>query len=389
MAWKASPVGLAVVLTLYSCDLTVDEFDELSDLEFSVPDNELEAVVEQVQIAVLNGRYSKEQIEGLADTLEIANTIVHPAAPLVLSLERRDALQSKLDTYLALAIDSKLTDQDNWLVGECDALLFGSLHRVSGLEINLNLAESKTEEGRWFRRPAMDCFSSGNSKSTISRDMFLGLALALWNDGGEAERATIERLLRYARANDWVIGEAVDQESLKGAATLSGGLAGTLFDLQAHLGGEAITGRFLPQFWDEEATGFRAHLLVLHILLRGAMRGGISAYDLANLTAQLLRQPRNALFLAVFKRFTDGDMNAVAELLLNSSFFPNTSLPSTANYCTPYLWQRDDDTDTDSGDWLPCPETEESHPGIDFSFVAAVVLGKLRVRSTVDPEFQR
>ncbi len=59
-------------------------------------------------------------------------------------------------------------------------------------------------------------------------------------------------------------------------------------------------------------------------------------------------------------------------MLLNEGFFPSDGLPTSANYCTDWLTQRDDDPK----DWSPCPDEAKTHSGGEFLFAAALLLGK-------------
>jgi hypothetical protein len=126
-------------------------------------------------------------------------------------------------------------------------------------------------------------------------------------------------------------------------------------------------------------------------------------------------QPNNALYQAVYNTFANESQDAVTALLLDQSKFPLYGVPSALNYCTHYLYQRDekrfrnykaDDDgcitrlDTSSKqpveecgltpnasvtrfvynrDWLPCADHAlEPYSGADFLFASAWVLGTLK-----------
>jgi hypothetical protein len=122
------------------------------------------------------------------------------------------------------------------------------------------------------------------------------------------------------------------------------------------------------------AKGYEAELSVSHILLRGLIYKGVSDFELKLLKAQVDREPRNAFYQAVYHKFTDGDQAAALAILFDESLFPADRLPTTEQYCTDYLWQRDNSPQ----DWAPCPEKNEVHSGTDFLFATAVITGTLR-----------
>ena len=118
-------------------------------------------------------------------------------------------------------------------------------------------------------------------------------------------------------------------------------------------------------------TGFQAHLQVIGQLAYGAAYGGISKNGVKLLKDQADRQPWNALYVGAKALYTDGNMADAAGILF--SMCPKDRLPTTADYCTDYLYQRD----RDNKDWQACPPVK-THEGTDCAFAAAVILGEVR-----------
>jgi hypothetical protein len=288
---------------------------------------------------------------------------------LSLSNENRQALQTKRQTYQE-QLDEAL-DQYGFVEG-CDGLLFTSLLHAGGIDVDYSQAESTTEPGRWYRSVEKDCFSSGRSASTISRDMLIGLAVALW----EAEDlAATERLIEYTDDNRGILGEAEDQETLLSRAFMSPTLEAIYHELRFRLGGENSARRgYIPDF-SLELTGFQAHLQALGILLRGTFYNGVFDKDYDVLKSLQERQPRNALFQYLYQGYSNSDGDLVADILLDESLFPTDRLPTSADRCEAYLWQRDQASE----DWEPCPEKEEIHPAVDFFIVSNLLLGESRL----------
>jgi hypothetical protein len=144
-------------------------------------------------------------------------------------------------------------------------------------------------------------------------------------------------------------------------------------ELVYQLGGENDPARhFEPIFLPTK--GYEAHLTVLHITLRGMMKGSITYLQKEALKYQKNRQPRNLLFRTAYAKFDDGRMDGIVHELGNMrDKFPDGELPSNANRCEQYLWQRD----ANSNDWRPC-DGNDRHPGIDYAFLAALINDKVR-----------
>lgn len=131
-----------------------------------------------------------------------------------------------------------------------------------------------------------------------------------------------------------------------------------------------------------DKTGFERHLAVIGTVRNGFAEGGINDNSLKIVLQKAHEaEPRNALYQAAFHTFVEGDQADAYAALLDTSLFPADRLPNESNYCTDYLFQRDDDSKSgqEKPDWLPCGD-DASAPqgrGIDFVFAAALALGEL------------
>ena len=286
----------------------------------------------------------------------------------------QEHLKAKRDLYIE-AQPHEAMDGVGWpLESKCDGLLFCSLDAVGGAACNPMLAEAG--DGHWLRHPDASCYPCGPGKkcSENSKDQFVGLMPYLYRAN---QLGAVERLAVYGQANDWYMGEASDESTKISNELFLPPLRATLFEMQARLGGPDNAQRKIPHAWLPEATGFERHLQVIHKAFRGVMQGGINDLELDYLKACAEKEPHNALYVAAYHRFKDGDQTAAAALLDDETRFPNDHLPTSANFCTDYLYQRDEIVAklalTPNTDWLPCPAESKTHAGIDFIFTMWVM----------------
>lgn len=272
-------------------------------------------------------------------------------------------LQTKNDLYLQL-IQPKLDESGFILHEDCDSLLFTGL-LSSAQSINTDITAARDPNGQWFRRPLSKPCSSA---STISRDMLIGVMWYAWRNN----RLDIaEDLFEYGRSHTWIMGEGDKSRTI-----FTPNMQSTLARLIFKMGGASYVERNIPMSWASNLDGFEAHLQTLLIALHGEMYGQISGEMLSKVAALRQNNPNNALFSYIYSKYTTGDQSEAVNILLNKSLFPEKSLPTNANYCTEYLWQRDQlDAETTSSDWLPCDKTKE-HTGVDFLFVSGLILGR-------------
>jgi hypothetical protein len=264
-------------------------------------------------------------------------------------------LKAKYETYLSL---SSRHQGDSGFVHarDCDSLLFSGLYSFAGGGVEILAAQE--EPGKWHRTPAQDCYPD-RSKSTVSRDMLLGLLFhALKHKDGSIP----SDLISYGQSHKWIMGEGQTSRTW-----LNPVFRKTLALMDRKLSGSNHQMLMYPPYiWVGGLKGYQAHLAVLHILLIDLTTGKIDTSAKGRIKEQYERVPGNALFSYAYHRYFGGDQAGTLSILMDERIFPSERLPHAEDRCQPYLWQRDPD------EWGVC-EGEE-HPGVDFLFVAQLLL---------------
>ncbi|MGE0173184.1 MAG: hypothetical protein AB7T49_10375 [Oligoflexales bacterium] len=344
-----------------SSDYKVDQTDR--DVEFS--EEEVQAIWAKLKARIESG----ENVDGTVRALiKIARSRLvedNPLQSFKLDDSRRSQLKDKRDFYLAQTTAALNAYK---FVDGCDGLLFTSLLRSSGYDVDLYQAQQKGVPGKWHRNATQDCLQTGQSESTISRDMLLGLVTAFLHTEDEQG---IGDLIAYADENNDIMGDASSKEEQLSRTLVTPSLKGLFYEIQYRLTGidNDLRG-YIPDF-DKDLTGFEAHLQGLRILLRGSLYEGLLDEDIEVLQTQLAKNPDNVVFMMTLRAFTTGDMNEAADLLLDPTLFPNDRLPSSSDRCEAYIWQRDQN----SSDWQPCASEGKTHAGVDLLFAATYILG--------------
>lgn len=239
--------------------------------------------------------------------------------------------------------------------GGCDSLGFTSLCKLSGGCGEAVISDAEGEPGRWYRNPGKRCYDDGNSKSDISKDMFIMLWPHLYLKG---DKAALQRIWAYGKNNNWIMGRGYISRTF-----LTPPLVLVL--------NEMITSSVTIETEDKQnKAGFEKHLDLIAIFTRGIMRGGISEGDYETLRIYSEESPNNALTKALYHKYKDGDQSETIAILNNEKLFPADRLPSAKDRCEEYLWQRDP-----GSDWEPC-DSDKIHDGVDFLF-AAFVAGQI------------
>lgn len=279
------------------------------------------------------------------------------------------ALLAKYDLYLERQSDHD--DENGFITHECDDLLFSGL--VGSLDCDrLKIASARDPDGRWFRRPLPE---GRECQRETSRDMFYGV-IAYAKNCGDIE--LLKQVRAYGREHINAVGAWRMAPEGDGRQLILPDQQALIGETIGSMGGEAGFEKDFPRPVSDSVVGFNAHLQTLAILQYGKAKTGITTSDLAALRFQAKRQPRNPLFQAAVYRYSpdaaerDSSKTAALAMLLDESFFPAENLPTSANYCTDWLTQRDDEP----GDWTPCPEEGKTHTGGDFLFAAAVLIGR-------------
>ncbi|HYX37352.1 MAG TPA: hypothetical protein VE954_29975 [Oligoflexus sp.] len=335
---------------------------------FSVSDAEAERMMEIIRSKIERGEDLSPNLTRIIQIVMDRQGPDYAWKSLQVDADRQQRLQTKFQTYSKL-YESAL-DPAGFVEG-CDGLLFTSLLVASGLNQDIAVAESRAQPGRWYRSAAHDCYPTGQSRSSISRDMLLGLSLALWQT---SDGSAVNRLLLYSEKNKGVLGDAIDGVELAGAATMSPSLLSLYSEIDYRLNGRNSTNRgYFPEL-GKNFVGFEAHLMSLRLILKSRLYGGLIEGDFNLIASQVSTQPKNALFQAIYHGFTDGDGNLAADILLDEKYFPSNALPGSAQRCELYLWQRDQDTK----DWQPCTSENQTFPAVDFFWVHALLNNSLR-----------
>lgn len=275
----------------------------------------------------------------------------------------KDKLKAKMSLYCELSKPHYETHK--YVVSECDGLLFTALHGLACDYVTVDQFESDVEPGQWFRNPKHDCFQTGNSDSDISKDMLTGLAAFLQKKG---DLNAVERTITYGEKNNWFMGDAKDPFTRTTKTLLLPAGQKMFRDIR-----DRLQLRLTTDIAEDDGiiginTGFEAHLDVLGIMVRAATHGSVYTYHAEILKAQAERQPRNAFFQAASSRFEGVERDL--SILLDESYFPSDHLPTNANYCADYLWQRDDKP----SDWSPC-QGDQVKSGTDYIVAAYLATG--------------
>ena len=271
-------------------------------------------------------------------------------------------LKNKITIYLDL-YKSK-TDSNGFIdTLHCDSLLWTSL-LGSVLPEGINILAARKCDKSWVRRPLVDgidtCYGQGNSSSSISRDMLLGLMWYIWRNK-HLDLAT--DLWEFGSKNNWIMGEGN-----LGATLFSFNNRNTLAHLIYKLGGKNHSFyKSLPLILGFNV-GYAAHLDILTLLLRAELIGKIEYPNLIKYHFE--RSPNNALFSYAHAKYIDGDLNPCVKSLLNPDWFPSYRLPTNRDRDESWLWQRDY-----GDDWMPSMFNNivEFH-GCDFLFISLNIL---------------
>jgi hypothetical protein len=284
-----------------------------------------------------------------------------PKDTIPIEKSKLELLSEKVALYKSL--QSSALDQDGWptIVSPCDATGFLALCKTAGGCEKAEYFAAEEAPGKWQRNQYKNCVETGKSKTSISKDMLMmGFIYGLFGMDREVAKGYFLRLEAYGKANDWIMGYPSETLEQLGRVYMTPGMTLTLYDII-----ESITGTHVERQspgYGRVPGGYQAHLRVLDIIIKGRLKGGIDIVQMADINELHDRDPRNALYQAVFHRYRDGEMSEVADILLDEKLFPNDRLPTSNDRCAHYLWERDQ-----GKDWEPCDENF-THDAIDFLF---------------------
>lgn len=271
------------------------------------------------------------------------------------------ALEHKAEVYEELL--RPYQDEHGFiLTNTCDSLLFSGI--LSATQ-QVNILAARDNLGAWHRRPAMDCAPLLNtSRSTISKDMLIGLLYYFWyNKDLEAAEVLFQDLITH--------GSVLKGEGSLGELWVPPAIISTLAEIIKNLGGNDYPFARLASFSFDNQGGHIAHLNVWHILLRGQILGGITDSQLSLLKYHAERQPLNPLFSAAYHKYLDHNYADSVRLLLNPAEYPTDSLPTTANHCDDWPIQRD----YSEKDYSPCLiDDPKQHTGAELILIYRLII---------------
>ena len=270
-------------------------------------------------------------------------------------------INEKFDVYMSLLPEQQ---DDNGFVmhSHCDATLFsGLLGSTPYVSVNLDAAN---KNGKWSRRPYVEgkdtCFPK-NSRSTISRDMFLGILFYIL----ENRRLDLaEEILQYGLRNSWIMGDGEISRTY-----LTPNMRVILTEIIYKLSGKDSIRRYTNRTTGR-TEGYQAHLDVVAIILFGRAAGGIHDGDKEVLKYQYERQPKNALYSYAYHLYHSDNLNEAVELLMDEAIFPHDRLPTSEDRYEGWIFQRDA-----GSDWQPSQGSFEQHSGADFIFLYWLIFG--------------
>jgi hypothetical protein len=241
----------------------------------------------------------------------------------------------------------------------CDSLGFTALCKLSndGCQ-EADILQAEGEPGRWYRNLGKRCYDDGQSKSDISKDMLMMLFPYLYATG---DKQNLREIYDYGKANGNVMG--------RGPISRTFMTPPMVLLLQRLIG---INVSEFPNSSKEVAkAGSEKHLDAIDLLTKGMLGGGLDQLQYEEIRKYADANPKNALFVALYRKYRDGNQQQTIDILLDESLFPSDRLPTSADRCEEYLWQRDNT----ASDWGPC-DRNQTHDGVDF-LIAAWVAGQL------------
>lgn len=250
-------------------------------------------------------------------------------------------------------------DAEGW-PHDCDSVGFLALCKTAGGCSTADYFDAEESDGKWQRNRAHNCVESGNSKTSISKDMLMmGFVYGLFGMDKTSAVGYFKRMEQYGREHDWVMGYPSETLEDLGRVYMTPPMIVTLYSIL-----EKLTGKSFQQqaVLTKVPGNYAAHLRVLDVLIQGKIKGAIDGIQMGDLSELHDRDPKNALYQAAFHKYRDGEMGEVVDILLDEKLFPSDRLPTSSDRCESYLWQRDQ-----GKDWAPCT-AGKTHDGIDFLF---------------------
>lgn len=249
-------------------------------------------------------------------------------------------------------------DVDGYVdIDECDSVLHTALLGSGGVPI-AHMNAARNDNDQWFRRPLTypECLASGGSKSTISRDMIVGL---MWYWYTVRDLNAAERFYKYASDRALKFGESDGTVEGNSRIYMTPYLMSLLSELIFRLGGENhVVWRATAARLGADVEGFEAHLHTLTTILWGRLTGFYTGGELAYIKVKA-ENTENALFQYAAEDY----VGAEATLLRQH---PHNQLPTSIQMCNPMPYAND------IGKMGPetCPKENRTHAGIHFMLIS-------------------
>lgn len=275
---------------------------------------------------------------------------------------------------------------DKYMVDQCDGAGFTSLYSIGCPENGVDLSVFKSEDGHMHRSPNHTfCWDysktreenaiSAHSRAGYSKDHVLMRLLAAYD---QKDLVWIDGFRDWLSNHSSTFCEAKDDVSFASRCVISVGLRVLLDDAHKKLKSEIVTapttpvgddsGDALPSVVLKE--GFLAHLDVVAILLSGKVYGAVNIVDKEYLRGYAGRETKNGLYNTVAALYGVADLGVAQKILEDTTIWPSDAMPTSANYCTGYLYHRDM---TSKGDWNPCPLELKTYDAVEYVFAAALL----------------
>jgi len=231
-------------------------------------------------------------------------------------------LLNKYNEKILLA-KSLADPNDGWLEkSECDGMLWAGKYTCGGGAVNIYAAEYASDAGKFNRRPAPYCGEEfGNSKTTWSRDMGMGLITYAWCN---KDLMAVERHASYGTKKNWIMGEPFAD----GRVVYTPSIIGILYQTIYSLGGKDSQARAWPSVYTSGLKDYEAHLQMLDIWLRGEMSGSrlelnldISQTMFERIKEHSNREP-NCPFYSYMRGIYEGNLDPVTDMLVTSDDTP-------------------------------------------------------------------
>lgn len=237
-----------------------------------------------------------------------------------------------------------------------DSALFSCLAYAGGVT-TFDPSVFFTPEGKPLRHPDI---TPKDANAPISKDMVSGLLWCMYKLGKtDPQKALglINKMIDYGRdhhvAGNW---NFCSDEDVKVYGINSTTLAGKCIMTPAVMKDVHRVAKWLGRPCDDRCKlamslgvdipntpdGFEGHLAVIGTTRNGLVEGALNDNSLKQLKTMADRNPNNGLYSAAYERFKSGNQERTWEILTNPKYFPADRVADNTNYCTDYLFQRDE-----------------------------------------------